>query len=101
MAAAEHRHRPWRLFIGRSPHSDLVLSDRTVSRVHAAVCREEDRWTITDLDSANGVLVNGARVESAVLEPGDVIHLGRVRLFFWPGSRRLTRRDPAITLTQT
>jgi ABC transport system ATP-binding/permease protein len=73
---------PWRLFIGRSRHSDVVLSDPTVSRVHAVVWREEGMWTITDLESANGVLVNGRRVKSAVLHDGDVISLGRVRLRF-------------------
>jgi pSer/pThr/pTyr-binding forkhead associated (FHA) protein len=76
--------RPWRIFIGRSPHSDLVLGDPTVSRVHAVVLREGGSWTIMDLDSANGVRVNGARVKQAVLGHGDVIEVGRVRLVFGP-----------------
>ena len=72
----------WRIFIGRSPHSDLVLGDPTVSRVHAVVCREGGAWTITDLDSVNGVCVNGARVRRTALAGRDVIELGRVRLVF-------------------
>ena len=72
----------WRIFIGRSPHSDLVLADPTVSRVHAVASREGGSWTITDLESTNGVRVNGARVKQAVLVRGDVIELGRVRLVF-------------------
>ena len=103
MAAAEHRHRPWRLFIGRSPHSDLVLSDRTVSRVHAAVCREEDRWTITDLDSANGTYVNGTRVRAPTrIQDSDVLRIGRIQLkLAWPGEpgqAMATRERPAPPL---
>jgi cell division protein FtsW len=75
---------PWRIYIGRSPHSDLVLADPTVSRVHAAVCREAGGWTITDLDSVNGVRVNGALVRHAFLTRGDAIDVGRVRLVFGP-----------------
>jgi cell division protein FtsW len=74
--------RPWRWFIGRSRHSDIVLNDPTVSRVHAVVCREQGRWSIADLGSLNGVLVNGKQVEKAFLKRGDVIMLGRVRLGF-------------------
>jgi pSer/pThr/pTyr-binding forkhead associated (FHA) protein len=74
--------RPWRFFIGRSRRSDIVLTDPTVSRVHAVVCREEGRWTIADLDSVNGVRVNGKRVEKAFLTRGDLIMLGRVCLGF-------------------
>jgi cell division protein FtsW len=74
--------RPWRFFIGRSRRSDIVLTDPTVSRVHAVVCREEGRWTIADLGSVNGVLVNGKQVKKAFLERGDLIMLGRTCLSF-------------------
>jgi pSer/pThr/pTyr-binding forkhead associated (FHA) protein len=87
MGSSDGDQNPWRQFIGRSRHSDVVLDDPTVSRVHAVVCRQNGRWAITDLDSVNGVVVNGARVKRAVLEPGDVILLGRVRLSF---GRRLS-----------
>jgi predicted component of type VI protein secretion system len=59
-----------------------VLTDPTVSRVHAVVCREDGRWTITDLDSVNGLSVNGKRLKKAFLKGGDVIMLGRACLRF-------------------
>jgi cell division protein FtsW len=77
--------RPWRFFIGRSRRSDIVLTDPTVSRVHAVVCREQGRWTIADLDSVNGVLVNGKQVKKAFLKRGDLIVLGRACLRFGAG----------------
>jgi hypothetical protein len=69
---------PW--IVGRGAGSRLVLDHETVSRRHAQVRRTEDGWEILDLDSTNGTWVNGWRVERATLRPGDVVHLGDVRV---------------------
>ena len=74
------------LLIGRSPRCDLVLGDPTVSRKHAELVREEDRWIVRDLSSTNGTRVNGWRVHRAVVARGDVLTLGGQRLVF--GRRR-------------
>ncbi len=71
-----------RLLLGRSRECDLVLDDPNVSRQHAEVRREGDSWVVADLGSMNGVKVNGQRVETAALEPGDEVTLGLVRLSF-------------------
>ena len=68
--------------IGRSRDSDLQLDDANVSRRHAELRREGERWIIADLGSTNGVKVNGQRVQEAVLQPGDVITMGTSRLTF-------------------
>jgi hypothetical protein len=70
------------LVLGRSRDCDIVLDDPNVSRRHAEVRRDGDRWTVVDLESTNGVKVNGRRVRSAALEPGDEIMLGLSRLSF-------------------
>ncbi|HSG64609.1 MAG TPA: FHA domain-containing protein [Gammaproteobacteria bacterium] len=67
--------------IGRSGDVDLRLNSRLVSRRHAAIVPTmNDRYAISDLDSKNGVLVNGKFVKRAVLYDGDVIDIGEFRV---------------------
>lgn len=49
-------------FLGRSSECDIVLASSRASRRHAKLVVTEDRATIEDLGSANGVFVNGARL---------------------------------------
>lgn len=73
------------LTIGRLPDNGLVLNDQEVSRRHAEVRRERSGVTITDLSSANGTFVNGARLpanQPHVLPPGAVIGIGRFVLSY-------------------
>jgi hypothetical protein len=69
--------------IGRSPECDIFLDDVTVSRKHAELTHEGDRWTIRDLGSLNGTFVNRKRVESALLDDGDELQVGKYRLTFF------------------
>ncbi len=69
--------------IGRGTHVDLRVRDRTVSRSHARIVHEDSTFTLLDLDSPNGVYVNGQRVQGAMpLVGGDVIELGKTLLRF-------------------
>ena len=68
--------------IGRTDENDIVLNHRSISRHHAKVVRDGDRYTIVDLQSANGVRVNGEDYERIELNPGDVLELGHVKLRF-------------------
>lgn len=69
------------IFIGRVPTiNDICIHDPSVSRQHAHVKRREEGYTIYDLKSLNGVLLNGTRVSRAVLKHGDSIRLGDVEV---------------------
>ena len=76
----------WENIIGRSRASDVCLQYPTMSRSHAAVIRnDKGDWSVYDLESRGGVLLNGRRVErTAPLKSGDVIALGGVELVFVP-----------------
>lgn len=66
-----------RLTVGRSPSCDCVLPEDCVSRRHAELRRDGERWFLRDLGSSNGTRVNGIRViEEAELRPGDRLSLG-------------------------
>ncbi|MCK5231002.1 MAG: FHA domain-containing protein, partial [Desulfobulbaceae bacterium] len=64
--------------IGRGEEADLVLADHTVSHRHALIDSSDDRLWIKDLDSVNGVWLNGERISGKTfLHPGDFIQLGQ------------------------
>lgn len=74
--------RELRLQIGRGRDNDVVLPDpeKGVSRTHAELRLENDRYVIVDLQSQNGTWVNGARVERAEVPYGAEIAVGGYRL---------------------
>jgi FHA domain-containing protein len=72
-----------RATIGRSKAVECVLRDPNVSRRHAELRRgESGDWTIADLGSTNGVKVNGRRVASTRLSPGDEVTIGTTTFLF-------------------
>lgn len=71
-----------RFVIGRAPECDAVIPDRLVSRTHAVIERQGDSWLVIDQQSGNGTLLNGEKVEQAVLQDGDVIGIGDAVLTF-------------------
>jgi pSer/pThr/pTyr-binding forkhead associated (FHA) protein len=72
--------------IGRHPDSDIFLDDITVSRRHAEIKREADRFSLHDVGSLNGTYVNRERVEDTDLRSGDEIQIGKFKLVFLAGS---------------
>jgi Protein of unknown function (DUF3662)/FHA domain len=71
-----------RALLGRSKECDIRISDPNVSRRHAEVRQEGSAYWIVDLDSTNGVLVNGRRQKRAKLDDGDKITLGSTDIVF-------------------
>ena len=71
-----------RVVIGRSKDCDIQLADANVSRRHAELRQEGAAYWIVDLDSTNGMEVNGRRLKRAKLRPGDKITLGSTELVF-------------------
>ena len=69
--------------IGRHPHNDLRLNDKSVSRFHAEVVRNRNgTFTVFDNNSTNGVRVGKRPVRSSLLREGDLIHIGEIQLKF-------------------
>jgi hypothetical protein len=66
--------------MGRDPGCDIVLNDSKCSRRHAVVEDGPEGLVVRDSGSANGIYVNGRKVEKAPLRPGDTVRLGEVQL---------------------
>ncbi|MFQ5417231.1 MAG: FHA domain-containing protein [Myxococcota bacterium] len=73
--------RDW-MVIGRGPTADVVLSEPTISRAHAAVGYEKGEFFVQDLGSTNGTGVNAQRQPRCVLCDGDEIQLGKLLFRF-------------------
>jgi len=77
-----HRITSDRATLGRSRDCDLLVEDPNVSRRHAELVREGSAYWIVDLDSTNGVEVNGKPARRAKLEEGDTFVVGETEIAF-------------------
>jgi hypothetical protein len=68
--------------VGRMPTQDLVVPDQDVSREHAVFRSKRGHHSVEDQGTTLGTWVNGERVQTADLEPGDVVEIGRLRVEF-------------------
>jgi hypothetical protein len=71
-----------RILLGRSRECDIQVEDANVSRRHAELRQEGASYWIVDLDSTNGIEVNGQRVHRAKLDSGDSFTVGSTDIAF-------------------
>ena len=72
--------------VGRATQATLCIESALLSRRHLAVRRAGPEFRCVDLDSQNGVYLNGVKVHSAVLHAGDTIQIGDVVFVFHEGA---------------
>ena len=66
-----------RYVLGRGDDCDIRILDTQLSRQHAEIVLLGDSYTLTDLKSQNGVVINDKKISQAVLAPGDTIIIGQ------------------------
>jgi hypothetical protein len=71
-----------RVVLGRSRECDIQVEDPNVSRRHAELRQEGASYWIVDLESTNGIEVNGHRVKRAKLDSGDTFTVGSTDITF-------------------
>jgi pSer/pThr/pTyr-binding forkhead associated (FHA) protein len=67
--------------LGRRESCDVCLPFPDVSGIHCELTFRDGYWSVKDLNSTNGVKVNGMRVQSRPLKPGDEVSFGRKHRF--------------------
>jgi hypothetical protein len=88
--------------VGRSAGCQLSLDDPLVSRRHAMLVVAQDAVTVEDLDSRNGVIVNGTRITGrTAVQPGDKILIGSQELLLLRGRDNAMRETASLPLRMT
>src|ERR1700754_1297992 len=90
--------------VGRAPTNAIVVKDERCSRNHAEVFLSQGHWTLRDLDSRNGTLVDGQRIHNDhTLQAGEIIRIGNSHLAFvndlsqaFPDSNSVLRTAQAV-----
>jgi hypothetical protein len=72
-----------KLKVGRSPENDWTVNHPSVSKQHFILTFKDYVYTIEDLNSTNGLIVNGNRVAKTQLKHGDLIQIGDITLTFY------------------
>ena len=81
-AGEVHLLRKQRTSIGALPDNDIVILSDAVSKYHVNIYRKGRQLEIEDLNSLNGTFVNGTRVRTSPLQPGDRIRIADVDLVY-------------------
>jgi pSer/pThr/pTyr-binding forkhead associated (FHA) protein/outer membrane biosynthesis protein TonB len=86
--------------VGQFAGADISIDDATVSHYHAFITVDENGGKIIDLDSENGIFLNGERVKSTYFSAGDVIRLGSVEFhmeeFYVEGEVQVEDQDTGL-----
>lgn len=82
--------------IGRTDDNFILLSDPSISRRHAKIVRDGNRYTVVDLVSSNGTRLNGRKLENSKrLKDGDLVQFGDVEFVFTNGDSQIDPNEYA------
>ncbi len=80
--------------VGRDPRCDISLADPLLSRRHAEFVASGPSVIVRDLNSRNGILVNGRKLQEALLRPGDVVQICQLAVTFLSSIDAVTMAAP-------
>jgi pSer/pThr/pTyr-binding forkhead associated (FHA) protein len=80
--------------VGRDPRCDISQADPVLSRRHAEFVASGQGVIVRDLSSRNGILVNGRKMQEAVLRPGDVVQISQLAVTFLSSIDAVTIATP-------
>lgn len=88
-----------RVLVGRSHFCDIKIDQKSVSGKHFQMLKTDKGYLIEDLNSTNGTMVNGEKIESQLLKDGDIIEIGRYSMKFEKASST-PESDNIASMTQ-
>lgn len=72
--------------VGRSTSAHICVDSSLISRRHMSLSKAGDLFSANDLNSSNGMYLNGIKVHSALLHEGDQLQIGDVVFTFFEGN---------------
>lgn len=83
--------------LGRQLDNDIVFNEEFVSRFHAEIRFEDDKYVLYDNGSTSGTFVNSQKIDRCVLNSGDLIALASIQIMFVNNNARLVDRARGTT----
>jgi pSer/pThr/pTyr-binding forkhead associated (FHA) protein len=78
------------IIIGREPGSDIQIDNIAISREHACIVKGPNDCFIEDMNSKNGIFINGKKINKKFLKTNDEVTIGKYSL------QIVLEEDPAI-----
>jgi pSer/pThr/pTyr-binding forkhead associated (FHA) protein len=76
--------------LGRQLGNDVVFHEECLSRFHAEIIRDNNTYVLIDKNSTSGTFVNGKKIDSCVLNSGDLIALANIYIMFVNNNSKIT-----------
>lgn len=83
--------------LGRQLGNDIVFQEEYLSRFHAEILAVNDTYILVDKDSTSGTFVNGKRIDSCVLNSGDLLALANIYFMFVNNNPKIVGRSAGTT----
>ena len=83
--------------LGRQMGNDIVFQEEFLSRFHAEILHEEDKYILVDKNSTSGTYVNGKKIDRCVLNSGDLIGLANIYIMFVNNNPKIVGKSMSTT----
>jgi pSer/pThr/pTyr-binding forkhead associated (FHA) protein len=83
--------------MGRDFGNDIVFHEDFLSRLHAEIVHEDNKYVLYDKESTSGTFVNGRKVDQCVLNSGDLISLANILVMFVNNDSSITGKSMGTT----
>jgi pSer/pThr/pTyr-binding forkhead associated (FHA) protein len=83
--------------LGRQLDNDIVFHEEFLSRFHAAIIYENEKYVLYDKDSTSGTFVNGRKIDRCVLNSGDLISLANIYIMFVNNNPKIAGKSMGTT----
>jgi len=83
--------------LGRQLENDIVFHEEFLSRFHAEIVYENEKYVLYDKDSTSGTFVNGRKIDRCVLNSGDLISLANIYIMFVNNSPKIAGKSMGTT----
>lgn len=83
--------------LGRQLENDIVFHEEFLSRFHAEIVHEDDKYVLYDKDSTSGTFVNARKIDRCVLNSGDLISLANIYIMFVNNSPKIAGKSLSTT----
>jgi pSer/pThr/pTyr-binding forkhead associated (FHA) protein len=83
--------------LGRQLENDIVFHEEFLSRFHAEIIYENNKYVLYDKDSTSGTFVNGKNISRCVLNSGDLISLANIYIMFVNNNPKIVGKSMGTT----